>query len=169
MLIPTVGPTVSGGAIVLPCPLCVWGRQVCFGVQAPVKERFLKLHRRDYIMVGNGRIRRCKKCVLTFKSIGRSVSMSAWSSPKVGWKSKWSNGVGKSEMSIIWCISIANNVKAKKKSMKQLKRPTSLIFHWFHVEMVHNGPKLRKRKRNVIWKLTSRAFWKCGGFCCYNF
>ena len=52
---------------------------MCFGVQAPVKERFLKLHRRDYIMVGNGRIRRCKKCVLTFKSIGRSVSMSAGS------------------------------------------------------------------------------------------
>ena len=20
----------------------------------------------------------------------------------------------------------------------------------------------------AIWKLTSRAFWKCGGFCCYN-
>ena len=21
----------------------------------------------------------------------------------------------------------------------------------------------------TIWKLTSRAFWKCGSFCCYNF
>ena len=31
----------------------------------------------------------------------RSVSMSAGSSPKVGWKWKWSNGVGKSEMNII--------------------------------------------------------------------
>ena len=31
--------------------------------------------------------------------------------------------------------------------MKQLKRPTSLISHWFPVEMVHNGPKLCKRKR----------------------
>ena len=44
-----------------------------------------------------------------------SVSMSAGSSPKVGWKWKWSNGVGKSEMSIIWCISITNNVKSNKK------------------------------------------------------
>ena len=69
---------------------------------------------------------------------------------KVGWKWKWSNGAGKrkSDMSIIWCISITNNVKScKKKSMKQLKRPTSLISHWFPVEMVHNGPKLCKRKR----------------------
>ena len=47
--------------------------------------------------------------------IWRSVSMSAGSSPKVGWKWKWSNGVGKSEMSIIWCISITNNVKSNKK------------------------------------------------------
>ena len=30
--------------------------------------------------------------------------------------------------------------------MKQLKRPTSLISHWLPVEMVHNGPKLCKRK-----------------------
>ena len=34
-----------------------------------------------------------------------------------------------------------------KKSLKQLKRPNSLISHWFPVEMVHNGPKLCKRKR----------------------
>ena len=32
----------------------------------------------------------------------------------------------------------------QKKSLKQLKRPNSLISHWFSVEMVHNGPKLCK-------------------------
>ena len=69
------------------------------------------------------------------KKIWRSVSMSAGSSPKVGWKWKWSNGVGKkSEMSIIWCISFTKN------SMKQLKQPTSMISHWFSVEMVQNRP-----------------------------
>ena len=36
-------------------------------------------------------------------------------SPPDLWKWKWSNGVGKSEMSIIWCISITNNVKSNKK------------------------------------------------------
>ena len=36
-------------------------------------------------------------------------------SPPDIWKWKWSNGVGKSEMSIIWCISITNNVKSNKK------------------------------------------------------
>ena len=34
-----------------------------------------------------------------------------------------------------------------KSSMKQLKRPTSLISHWFSVEMVQKGTKLCKRKR----------------------
>ena len=54
--------------------------------------------------------------VLPRPNIWRSVSMSAGSSPKVGWKWKWSNGVGKSEMSIIWCIYITNNVKSNKKN-----------------------------------------------------
>ena len=36
-------------------------------------------------------------------------------SPPDLWKWKWSNGVGKSEMSIIWCISITNNMKSNKK------------------------------------------------------
>ena len=36
-------------------------------------------------------------------------------SPPDLWKWKWSNGVGKREMSIIWCISITNNVKSNKK------------------------------------------------------
>ena len=31
------------------------------------------------------------------------------------WKWKWSNEVEKSEMSMIWCISITNNVKSYKK------------------------------------------------------
>ena len=62
-----------------------------------------------------------------------------------GWK--WSNGVGKSEISIIWCLSITNNVKSCKIFNETAqKRPTSLISHWFPVEMVHIGPKLFKRK-----------------------
>ena len=34
--------------------------------------------------------------------------------------------------------------------MKQFKWPTSLISHWFPVEMVHNGPKLCKRRRHFL-------------------
>ena len=34
--------------------------------------------------------------------------------------------------------------------MKQFKWPTSLISHWFPVEMVHNGPKLSKRRRPFL-------------------
>ena len=64
---------------------------------------------------------------------------------KVGWK--WSEKHRKSEISLIWCISTTNNAmwNHAKNSMKQLKRPTSLISHWFPVEMVHNGLKLCKR------------------------
>ena len=107
--------------------------------------------------------------------------MSAGSSPKVGWEWKWSNGVGKSEMSIIWCMSITKNVKSNKKTMKQLKRPTSLISHWFPVGMVQwsimdqnyrtEGNAffsywniLLRYPGYAICKLTSRAFWKCNGF-----
>ena len=32
-----------------------------------------------------------------------------------------------SEMSIFWCISMLNNVKSYKKSMKRLKWPTSVF------------------------------------------
>ena len=106
---------------------------------------------------------------------------------KVGWT--WSNGVRKSEMSIIWCISITNNViwfhlNHAQNSMKQLKRPTSLISHWFSVEMVQNGPKLCKRANAcfsiettiwgaqgagyTIWKLMSCWFRKCNGFPCFD-
>ena len=78
------------------------------------------------------------------------------------WKWKWklSNGVGKSEMSIIWCISITNNVIYQtKNSMKQLKWPTALISHWFSVVMVQNGPKLYKR--DFLYKKTEifRETW----------
>ena len=41
------------------------------------------------------------------------------------------------------------------KSIKQLKRSTSLLSHWFPVEKVHNGPKLCK--------------CKLFSFCCQNF
>ena len=34
----------------------------------------------------------------------------------------------------------------QKKSMKQLKRQTLLIYHWISVEMVQNEPKLCKHK-----------------------
>ena len=49
-----------------------------------------------------------------------------------------------------------------KKSMKQLERPTSLISHWFPMEMVDNGPKLYKRKRfflcgNFFWGIQGRG------------
>ena len=112
----------------------------------------------------------------------QGVRRSLENSPADPWKWKWWNGVGKSEMSIFWCISITNNVNSCKNSMKQLKRPTSLISHWFLWEwsiMNQNYANANgffsywkmflRYPGYAIWKLTSRAFWKCGGFCCNNF
>ena len=109
--------------------------------------------------------------------------MSAGSSPKVGWKWKWSNGVGKSEMSIIWCISITNNVKSNKKNHWNSSNGQ---IHWFPIDFLWKWSIMDQNYANAnaffsdwniflrypgytIWKLTSRAFWKCGSFCCYNF
>ena len=59
-------------------------------------------------------------CIVSLHSQRRtciSQGLSLWFhfSSKIGRKWKWSNGVGKSEISIIWCISITNNVKSCKK------------------------------------------------------
>ena len=64
------------------------------------------------------------------------ISMYVWqyvrscdeSSLEVRCKWKLPNGVKISEMGIVWCISITNNVEScKKKSMKMLKRLTSVF------------------------------------------
>ena len=49
-----------------------------------------------------------------------------------------------------------------KNSMKQLKRPTSLISYWLPVKIVQNGPKLCKRKR-----VASRCVFLRGIQICY--
>ena len=62
----------------------------------------------------------------TFRSyqIRHSVRMSLGFCPVEPRNWKWPNCVGNSEMSTIWCISIPNNVKTCKISMKLLKRLT---------------------------------------------
>ena len=73
------------------------------------------------------------------------VSVPKWGESESGLRS-----VRKVKLAFIWCISSTNNVKSCKNSMKQLKRPTSLISHWFPVEMVHIGPKLHMHFK-VAW------------------
>ena len=80
---------------------------------------------------------------------------------KVGWK--WSEKHRKSEISLIWCISTTNNAmwNHAKNSMKQLKRPTSLISHWFSVEEVQNGRKQCKRERFSLFQKFSEVSRVC--------
>ena len=94
-------------------------------------------------------------------------------SPPDIWKWKWSNGVGKSEMSIIWCISITNNMKSNKK-FNETAQTTN--FTDFPLILCGNGPKGTKTMQtqtfysqigkrysgDAIGKLTSMAFGKCG-------
>ena len=44
------------------------------------------------------------------------------------WKWKWSNEVEKSDMSVIWCISITNNVKSYKKLSEIAQTTKSTVF-----------------------------------------
>ena len=66
-------------------------------------------------------------------------------SPPDLWKWKWSNGVGKSEMSIFWCISITNNVKSNKKFNETAQTAN---FTYFPLILY---AKLCKRKRWNGW------------------
>ena len=64
------------------------------------------------------------------KSVWQLLSGTHQMSPARGWKWKWSNGVGKSEMDLFWCISMANNVKSYKKSMEESKLSDSVFSRW---------------------------------------
>ena len=60
--------------------------------------------------------------------LGHSLRSYHNMSPPDLWKWKWSNGVGKSEMSIIWCISITNNVKSNKKFNETAQMANFTVF-----------------------------------------
>ena len=89
-------------------------------------------------------------------------------------KWKWSNGVGESEMSVIWCIYITNNVISCKKIKETAQMANFTDFPLIFVKVVQNGPKLckcrcvlfywrRKKTRNnvrhkiVIFRFTHRT------------
>ena len=88
-------------------------------------------------------------------------------------KMKWALSAVYLTQTIMW--------KQTKKSLKQLKRLISVISHLFPVEIVQNSKSTKTMQTQtlffsdwrypvyVIGKLTSRAFWKCGVFCFYNF
>ena len=67
---------------------------------------------------------------------------------KVGWKWKWSNGAGKrkSEMSIICCISITNNVKSCKQN--QWNSSNGKLY-WFTIEFLWKWSKMNQNYANT--------------------
>ena len=81
-------------------------------------------------------------CIVSLHSQRRtciSQGLSLWFhfSSKIGRKCKWSNGVGKSEISIIWCISIISQTM------------------WNHTKMLENRPNdaLGGRYSGILVKL----------------
>ena len=62
------------------------------------------------------------------KWIWHSLDKSHNISPEVGWKRKWSNGVGKSEMIIFWCISITNKWNHAKKINGKAQTAKFIVF-----------------------------------------
>ena len=82
---------------------------------------------------------------------------------------KWSNGVGKSEMSIIWCISITNNVKNNAKNLWNSSNGQKAVVFLtlFNVNFTKtNPPTLKqgkqcysyiKRRLNISWFLAFQS------------
>ena len=88
-----------------------------------------------------------------FKLISHSLRSYHNMSPPDLWKWKWSNGVGKSEMSIIWCISITNNVKSNKKFNETAQTAN---FTDFPLILCGNGPKtMQTQTLKRLVKITS--------------
>ena len=82
-------------------------------------------------------------------------------SPPDLWKWKWSNGVGKSEMSIIWCISITNNVKSNKKFNETAQTAN---FTDFPLILCGNGPKATKTTQTqTLFSQIGTFFWGIQG------
>ena len=105
-------------------------RQICFGrTNKPILE------------VGFAGV-----CLPWGRTLGHTLSMRAGVGPKVGWKWEWPNCVGKSEMSIFWCLSITNKIKSCRKFNKRAQR-------WRQEQCVENDkkqPKLEKLKRVLL-------------------
>ena len=62
---------------------------------------------------------------------------------------KWPNGVGNSEMSIIWCIYITNNVKTCKKFNERAQTAKFSVLCRLRQELFAENPKNKENKRNL--------------------
>ena len=80
------------------------------------------------------------------------VRMSLGTSPADPWKWKWSNGVGKSEMSIIWCIGL---VWFALWFMSSWEPSLCLVTKVDWAEMASAHSKQSKTKPNQITMVTS--------------
>ena len=63
------------------------------------------------------------------------------------WKWKWSNGVRKSEISIIWCISITNNSNVK--SRNKFTNSSNGRLRWFPTDFLDHTVELGQNYANT--------------------
>ena len=81
-----------------------FGVVICTLLHKPLElilhPKFLLTHRKIWRLV-----------IYIWQGLRSTIHMS----PGDGWKWKWPNVVGKSEMDLFWCISMTNNVKSCKK------------------------------------------------------
>ena len=80
--------------------------------------------------------------------VRHSVRMSLGLCPAELRNWKWPNGVGNSEMSIIWCISITNNMKTCKKFNERAQTAKFSVFSRLRQELCAENPKNKENKRN---------------------
>ena len=81
--------------------------------------------------------------------IRHSVRMSLGFCPAEPWNWKWPNGVENSEISIIWCISITNNVKICKKFNESAETAKFSVFTRGRQELCAENPKKQGRQEKL--------------------
>ena len=96
----------------------------------------------------------CLSSVYCVKIIRQTVSWCDESSPEVGRKWKWSDGVKKGEIDLFWCISITNNVESYNKFNEKAQTANFSVFtmggHWLTGALCSKRGKQGKLKRELL-------------------
>ena len=88
------------------------------------------------------------KALRWFRNFSHSVRMRLGFCPAEPRNWKWPYGVGNSQMSIIWCISITNNMKTCKKFNERAQTAKFSVFSRLRQELCAENPKNKENKRN---------------------
>ena len=75
--------------------------------------------------------------------------------------------MGKKLQNELWARPVPSKL-SERRPLTFFNRRENGLFFPSHFSQLLQYKNFQEVSRDVIWKLTSGRFWKCGGFCCYN-